>query len=237
MASKTRDSNLPTKSSESEIEAFLRRAAAVPAPVAAGDRGRLMFAMDATASRGPTWDRACHIQAEMFTETAGLGGLEIQLIYYRGFGECRASPWLTKSRDLAAAMTRVFCLGGQTQIAKVLRRAIRETGKKKVNALVFVGDCMEEDPDEICHLAGELGLLGVPAFIFHEGGEPAAARTFRQIAQLTKGAYCAFDASSPRALRDLLSAVAVYAAGGRRALGDYSTKTGGETLLLARQVK
>jgi hypothetical protein len=134
-------------------------------------------------------------------------------------------------------MTGVRCLAGQTQIAKLLRHALAETRRKRINAVVFVGDCMEESVDLLCGLAGELGLLGVPLFIFHEGGEPVAARAFREMARLTRGAYCPFDAASARQLKELLSAVAVYAAGGLRALEDYGRKTGGLVPLLTRQVK
>ncbi len=225
------------KSSNSEVEAFLRKVAITSATKPAGERGRLIFAMDATASREPTWDRACHIQSEMFTETAALGGLDIQMVYYRGFRECRASRWMSASEDLLRYMSKVRCVGGQTQIGKMLRHEISETKGKKVNALVFVGDCIEEDPDKVCHIAGELGLLGVPCFVFHEGGELTAMRTFKHIASLTNGAYCRFDSTSAKTLRDLLSAVAVYAAGGRKALQNFSERAGGEVLLLARQVK
>ena len=228
---------LPSRAANAQVEAVLNRVAAVPAPAAAGDRGRLIFAMDATASREPTWDRACQIQGEMFGATADLGGLEIQLVYYRGFGEFRRTGWIADSRSLVRQMTGVFCLGGHTQIRKVLQHAIDETKRKAVNAVVFVGDCMEEDVDLLCHLAGELGLLGVPVFIFHEGNEPVAARCFRQIARLTKGAYLSFDAASARQLRDLLGAVAVYAAGGRRALEDLGKRAGGAVLQIAGQVK
>jgi len=215
-------SKLPARSSDAEVRAFLEKVAAVPPPVKpAGRRGRLMFALDATASREPTWDRACQIQAEMFTETANLGGLDVQLCYYRGFREFHASPWASDAKKLLTHMTAVRCAGGMTQIGRVLKHAIGETGRQRVNALVFVGDCMEEDPNGLCRLAGELGLLGVPAFMFHEGGDPVAERTFREVARLTKGAYCRFDAGSARQLRDLLSAVAVYAAGGRRALEQF----------------
>ena len=44
--------------------------------------------------------------------------------------------------------------------------------------MVFVGDCMEEDVARLCHAAGELGLLGVPAFMFHEGQDPVARKAF-----------------------------------------------------------
>jgi hypothetical protein len=228
---------LPAKSSSADVAEFLDKLARTPAVRPAGGRGRLIFAMDATASREPTWDRACHIQGQMFEETASLGGLEVQLVFYRGFGECRASPWVVSSQDLVAKMTSVRCLGGQTQIARVLKHAVAETGKVKVNALVFVGDCMEEDVDELCHIAGQLGVLGVPCFMFHEGNDPVARSAFTQVAKLSGGAYCSFDASSAHMLRELLSAVAVFAAGGRRALEDYGKRAGAEVRRIASQVK
>jgi hypothetical protein len=228
-------SKLPQRSSSAEVAEFLRKVAATPAR-ASGERGRLIFAMDATASREPTWDTACQIQGQMFSETTALGGLDIQLCYYRGFGEFEATSWLSTPADLLARMTGVRCLGGQTQIERVLRHAIAESKRKKVNALVFVGDCMEEAIDGLCQLAGELGLLGVPVFIFHEGYEPIAERAFKQIARLTRGAYCHFDASSAQQLRDLLSAVAIYAAGGRRALQDFGQRKGGVILQLTHQI-
>ena len=219
------------------VDAFLRKLAATPmVRPNSNQRGRLMFALDATASRQPTWDQACEIQAEMFKETAALGGLDIQLVFYRGLAEFKASAWLDSAAALLKHMSVVACRGGKTQIGRVLKFAIAQTKQQKVNAVVFIGDCMEEDVDELCHKAGELGLLSVPVFIFHEGGDPRAAEAFHQIAHLTRGAYCRFDANSARQLRELLSAVAVYAAGGRSALEDYSRRAGGATLLLARQV-
>ena len=231
-------SRLPDKpATGSAVDAFLRQLAATPAArPAPGQRGRLLFALDATASRQPTWDRACHLQGEMFKETAALGGLDIQLAFYRGFGEFETSAWFDRADDLLKKMTAVSCLGGKTQIGKVLKHALAESKRQKISAVVFVGDCMEEDIDLLCHKAGELGLLGVPVFIFHEGRDRKAADAFRQIARLTHGACCPFDANSAQQLRELLSAVAVYAAGGRLALEDYSRRAGGATLLLAQQI-
>lgn len=231
------DDRLPTRTTSDDVNAFLEKIAQAPSVRPAGGRGRLVFAMDATASREPTWDRACHLQGQMFLETENLGGLEVQLVFYRGFGECKASPWVNSSRELVRRMTAVKCLGGQTQIGKVLNHTLKETRKRRVNALVFVGDCMEEDVDKLCHAAGQLGLQGVPAFMFQEGPDPIAARAFKQIAKLTGGAYCTFDTSSARQLRDLLSAVAVFAAGGRVALEDFGKRTGGATLQITNQVK
>ena len=228
---------VPTNTSGSGVDAFLKKVAATPVTTRSDERGRLIFAMDATASREPQWDRACQIQGQMFEETAALGGLDVQMAYYRGFGEFQASSWVSNSAELVRQMTAVFCLGGETQIRKVLKHAIGESKKKKVNALVFVGDCCEEDVDKLCALAGELGLLNVPVFIFHEGGEPTAARAFQQIVKLTNGAYCAFDSSSARQLRDLLGAVAVYAAGGRKALESYSRGAGHDVARLTQQIR
>jgi len=222
--------------SAGDVTAFLQKLAALPRARTGGPRGRLIFALDATASRQPTWDRACQIQAEMFQEAAALGGLDIQLAYYRGFGEFEASPWLGDSRELTRRMTGVRCLGGRTQIERVLDHAIAETRRQRVNALVFVGDCMEEGVDALCHRAGQLGLLGLPAFLFHEGRDRLAEAAFQQIARLSGGACCPFDAGSARQLRELLRAVAVYAAGGQRALEDYSQRAGGEVLRLTRQL-
>ncbi len=231
------DRKLPTKSSSDEVQEFLQRVALTPKrATSSSDPGRLLFAMDATASREPTWDRASSLQGAMFQETAALGGLEIQLCYYRGFGEFKATKWMTDSQALLRQMTGVFCLAGETQIAKVLRHAVQETKKKPVDALVFVGDCVEEDVDKLGHIAGELGILGVPVFVFQEGYDGMAEFAFKQIAALTNGAYCRFDASSAQTLRELLQAVAVYAAGGRPALEDLAKSQGGAVLQIAHQV-
>lgn len=231
-------SGLPSKPpSSAEVDAFLAKVRSAPGAKPATGRGRLMFALDATASRQPTWDHAARLQGEMFTETAALGGLEIQLCFYRGFGEFRVSPWLTDSQPLVRLMTSVTCRAGETQLGKVLRHAINETRNRRVNALVFVGDAVEEDVDRLGRLAGELGVLGVPAFMFHEGGIPVAAYAFKEIARLTNGAYLRFDEGSADMLRELLSAVAVFAAGGRPALEDLAGRRGGTVLRIAHQLK
>jgi len=220
-----------------EVDAFLRDLQRAPPPPPSGGRGRLIFALDATASREPSWDRACRIQGEMFEATAALGGLDVKLVYYRGFNECKASRWMSNAADLHRVMRAVSCLGGETQIERVLDHAIAETKRQRVNALVFVGDAMEESVDRLCQLAGELGLNGVPMFLFHEGDNPIAARAFRQMARLSRGAYLRFDLASADRLKDLLGAVAVYAAGGYRALTAYGEKKGGEVLRLTAQLQ
>lgn len=217
------------RSSSRAVDAFLRQAKALrPAD---GD-GRLLFGLDATMSRQPTWDMACDLQAEMFQVADASNALNIQLIYFRGFGECKASRWVKDSADLRDLMTRIDCRGGNTQIGKVLSHARKQAKAGGVSAVVFIGDAMEENPDMLCQTAGELGLLGVPCFMFQEGRDLRAETTFKEIARLSKGAWFRFDKSSASQLRRLLGAVAAFASGGVAAL----ERRGGaeEKLLLSR---
>lgn len=216
-------------SSDAAVEAFLARMKDIT-PASSG-RGRLIFAMDATMSRQPTWDLALGLQAEMFRAVKDVGGLDVQLVYFRGFGETRASKWVKDPEALARLMTRISCQGGYTQIGKVLTHARRESQRGKVNAVVYVGDCMEENIDELSQRAGQLGLLGVPMFLFQEGRQQKAELAFKEIARLTRGAYCHFDAGSARQLRELLAAVAVYATGGSKALQDFGMSTNNRAAL------
>lgn len=224
-------------SSASEIQAFLNQVKALGPSQGGSARGRLIFAMDATMSRRPTWDMALSLQAQMFHEVAAVGGLDVQLVYFRGFNECRASKWVSDAKAMANLMTQVDCRGGQTQIGRVLTHSRYETEKRKVNALVYVGDCMEEKVDDLAAHAGELGLLGVPVFLFQEGYDKNAEIAFREIARLTKGAFCRFDQGSAQQLRELLSAVAVYAAGGQKALENHSKTHRGQAKYLLEQIK
>jgi hypothetical protein len=223
----------PKPSTSDDIAAFVARARAM-SPHAAGARGRLVFALDATMSRQPTWDMACTLQADMFREAASLGSLEIRLVYYRGQSECRATGWISDSDKLARLMTRIDCRGGNTQIGKVLSETRREAVDSGVRALVFVGDAMEENVDELCARAGELGLLNVPVFMFQEGDDKTAEQAFREIARLTGGAWCRFDPGAASQLRELLRAAAAFAAGGREALKRLSASEGGAAQLLGQ---
>lgn len=219
-----------------DVEAFLARVRALAPTTEPGRRGRLIFALDATMSRQPTWDTACRLQADMFHEAASIGGLDVQLVYYRGLAECRASRWVSQGERLGELMARIDCRGGHTQIGKILAHARRESQKAKVQALVFVADAMEEGIDDLCAAAGELGLLGVPAFMFQEGDDPIAEQAYREIARLTHGAYGRFDIGAAHELGELLRAAAAYAAGGMRALADLSERRQAGAVKLLQQL-
>jgi len=220
-------------STTEDIAAFVARARAM-SPHAPGAKGRLIFALDATMSRQPTWDMACALQADMFREAAALGSLDIRLVYYRGYNECRATGWISDSAKLAGLMSRIDCRGGNTQIGKVLAEARREAATSAVRAVVFVGDAMEEKVDELCTKAGELGMLKVPVFMFQEGHDAVAEQAFREIARLTGGAWCRFDPGAAAQLRELLRAAAAYAAGGREALLRLSKTTSSAARLIGQ---
>lgn len=220
------------QSSSQEIAQFLQKSQAITQFV--DKQPRLLFAVDATASRQPTWDHARHLQQEMFRASDKVTTLAVQLCYYRGFGEFRASRWLTDSAELAHLMGRVRCEGGHTQIARLLRHTQEEHRKATVRALVFIGDAVEENPDSLCDLAGQCGILQLPLFLFQEGNDRQVEQTFHTMAKLSGGAYARFDSNSADILAGLLGAVASFATGGRTAL----EKRGGDSAkLLLQQLK
>jgi hypothetical protein len=197
-----------------DVAAFVKKVGTMARPNAAQD-GRLLFALDATMSRQPTWDLACSLQAEMFNAIPKDSALQVQLLYFRGFGECRASKWVLDASALARLMTGIDCRGGNTQIGKVFAHARAEHAKRRINAVVYVGDAIEEHVDALAEKAGQLGLLNCPIFLFQEGRDANVEAAFREFARLTKGAYARFDTTAPQELAALLKAVAAYASGGR----------------------
>ncbi|MGY3615697.1 VWA domain-containing protein [Bradyrhizobium sp. USDA 10063] len=202
----------------SRVDKFLASATKKPA----FQRGNLIFALDATASREKTWDSAVQLQAGMFREAATIGALNVQLVFYRGMdgfnGECKASQWVSDPMMLAKFMAPIRCEAGETQIAKVLNHALSEAQQRKIGALVFIGDACEEDPEQIMGPARKLGQLGVPVFLFQEGRNPVAETYFQDIAKITRGAWHRFDHDSAALLGELLRAVAAFAVGGVTAL-------------------
>lgn len=229
---------LPTgKGPSKSVSAFLDALAKTPVVRPAGTTGRLIFALDATMSRAPTWAMARKVQGEMFDAAAGArGGLQVQLVSFRGVGEFDVRPWTSDAAALKAAMAGYGVRGGFTQIERTIAHAAAETARNKVHALVFVGDALEESPDSVCAAAGRLALAGVPAFMFQEGSNAKVEATFREVARITRGAYATFDANAADTLRDLLRAVAIYAVGGHKALAAHARSASGAALRLANQI-
>src|SRR5256714_10460932 len=141
--SEVRKAPLARCSTDADVADFVRRMKELGPQVAMG-RGRLIFAMDATMSRQPAWDMALALQADMFHAVKAVGGLDVQLIYFRGTAECRASRWVSDPDALAALMTQVHCAGGYTPIGQGLRPARAPAAQRPVRALVSVGDRIDE---------------------------------------------------------------------------------------------
>jgi hypothetical protein len=230
-------SKIPSTARAGDVKTFLDRLSGVPAVKSSPERQHLIFSLDATASREPTWRSAQSIQGEMFDVASSLGGIEIQLCYYRGLDDFHATPWTADAAELRRAMRGVHCVGGYTQIGRLLAHVVHERKSRPIRAFLFVGDCVEEPVDELCHQAGLLALLGVRGFLFQEGHDPMAERAFRQIAGITGGAYSRFDAQSAAHLRDLLGAVAAYVSGGLKALEEYGRQRGDKVLQLTHQLQ
>lgn len=215
MSKITRKGGTEVQGVSDDVSGFLSKVAKTEA---AAERGGLVFALDATMSRQPAWDVACSLQADMFDAASAAGGLSVQLVYYRGISECGASRWVDDTKSLHRLMSKIDCRGGKTQIRKVLTQAEKASRQRRVGAVVFVGDAMEENPDILCQKAGELGLKGIPFFMFQEGNDPHVKAVFREIARLTGGAWFPFNSSAASELGRLLKATARFAAGGFAAL-------------------
>ena len=178
-----------------------------------------------------------YLQREMFISAQSLGGLQVQVCYFQGLASFLKSPWQTDPDRLLKLMSGIHCQAGMTQIERVLRHIIRENAQQRVKCAIFIGDAMEENIDVLCQLAGQLGMLNVPLFVFQERDDPVARNTFEQMAKLSGGAFCRFDAASADQLRDLLKAVAIFAAGGKKALEDFSRTSHQSVKLLGQQLR
>jgi hypothetical protein len=137
-------------------------------------RGRIAFVIDATMSREQTWDAAAQLQAEMFSEAAKLGGLEMQVTYFRGVDEVKSSNWTSDARELQHFMGRVRCEAGYTKYAQAFAQVRKEHGQQAISAMVVVGDMLEEEPRT---LYDAVAGLGVPCFCFSGGQRFPAARS------------------------------------------------------------
>lgn len=158
--------------------------------------GRLLLSLDATASRAATWTLAAKLQAEMLRSVAR-DTLDLKVVFYRGT-ECKKTNWTSNSESLARSMAKVECITGLTQIKKILEHALAE---EQVDAVIFVGDAMEESIDELSGLASDLGAQERPVFMFQEGDDTAVERAFKTIAERSGGAYFKFGTGSPQAVK------------------------------------
>jgi len=165
-------------------------------------RGRLVFSIDATASRQRAWHIARDLQAHMFIEAGSVGMLNLQLVYFQGT-VCRASRWASRGEELARWMSTIECEGGLTQIERILRHVLREHQNAPVQAVTFSGDAMEEDLGVLGALADELGTAGVPLHMYQEGNDAVVRNAFRLLALKTGRTCSAFNPTVPQTIERL----------------------------------
>lgn len=210
-------SSLRSKAS-GEVDAFLSDIHAVEVIAPQIQPAKLIFALDATMSRAPTWALARKLQSEMFLAADESGKLEVQVVFFRGQFELRKSAWTTSPAALGDKMAGVQCQAGATQIGRVLRHISTTAAQQDIKAAVYIGDAVEENPGTLSDLAAQLGLVGVRLFMFQEGQDRRVERAMRDMARLSGGAYAQFNHKSAEHLKTLLRAVGAYAAGGHAAL-------------------
>ena len=186
-------------------------------------RGRLIFALDATMSRQPTWDTRLPAPGGDVRGGRKVGGLDVQLVYFRGFNECRASRWVERragaprpdDRDRLPRRQHADRQGPDPRAARNRQAEGERARLRRRRARGAI--------DGLAAKAGELGLLGLRVSSSRKAAIREVERGFREIARLSGGAYARFDANAAGELPQLLRAAAVYAAGGLKALA----KSGG----------
>lgn len=213
-----------------ETKAVTTKKADAAALLGTDEAARVLIAMDATASRSAAWATARRVMSAMFREVPE--GLEAALAYFQGHDTFQVSRWVADAEEFTKAVAGVGCVGGNTQILRVLDHAATLAKASGLNALVLVGDAFEEDPNVATVQARALRALNVPVFAFLEGDDPRTRRVFRTIANESGGALLPFDTTAPDALRELLAGIACYAKGGMKALEAAQKRLPGARLLL-----
>jgi len=206
---------------------------------AARPPARLIVALDLTASREATLEKARLATAEMFGAMGAVGPVQLRLVYFRGLNETKKSRWHEDPAILCASMQKLACEAGATQIARTLRLALGE--EENISSLVYIGDCCEEEPDELVVLAQELGRKGIPLWMFHECDDHdwdsiRAKPVFKTMAKASGGVYVEFKPESSLVLRELLASVAAYSASGPDGVRKLETATTQEGQHLQRRL-
>lgn len=212
------------------------RAGADPALIAAAlapknRRPRLVFAIDATASREPAWQAARDTTDALFDALPGQ--LDVALAVHGGSRLHTFTGFTADPAGLRGTAAGIECQAGGTQLVEVLARS-RDAGDVKL--VVYIGDVFEEDADEAAAVADTLRLRGCRVVILHDRGQAPAydpsVEVFQDIARRTGGAVLLFDARSKGKLREILEAVATLAVGGVKLLQERRKTLPGAALLL-----
>jgi hypothetical protein len=213
-------------------------AAALPAmghaepPAVAGNssRPRLVFAVDATASREPAWAAARQVTDSLVKALPG--ELDVSLAVHGGSRVHTFTEFTSNASVLRDRAAGVTCQAGLTRLLPILATSLKQPS---VRVIIYIGDVFEESLPHGRDLANQLGSRGTKLFVLHDTSDASARRDaeiFWDLAKRTGGCVLPFDANAPGRLRDLLSAVAVYAVGGEKLLRERRQALPGAVALL-----
>jgi voltage-gated potassium channel Kch len=229
----TRIAKAPTGKRGSFLENV--RGAKAPAPMAAAKpaqsdpamiaaalkprarRPRLVFALDATASREPAWEAAKATTDALCQALPGQ--LDVALAVHGGSRLRVFTEFVSEPGPLRDQAAGIQCEAGETRLLDIMERT-RDAGDVKV--LVYIGDVFEESVEGAESLAAALRLRGTRIIILHDAANALTVErsraVFERIAKITGGAVLPFDASAVDKLRAMLEAISTLAVGGMKLL-------------------
>jgi hypothetical protein len=187
-----------------------------PADIGAPSRPRLVFAVDATASREPAWTAARQVTDALVKALPG--ELDVALAVHGGSRVHTFTSFTDDARTLRDLAAGVDCHAGMTRLLPILATSLK---RQAVRVVIYIGDVFEESLPQGRQLADQMGARGIKLIVLHDTTDRGARRdaeVFRDLAKRTGGCVLPFDATASGRLRDILSAVAVYAVGGEKLL-------------------
>jgi hypothetical protein len=201
-----------------------------PVDTSAPSRPRLVFAVDATASREPAWAAARQVTDALVKALPG--ELDVALAIHGGSRVHTFTAFTNDARTLRDLAAGVGCHAGMTRLLPILDASLK---RQAVRVVIYVGDVFEESLPQGRQLADQMGAQGIKLIVLHDTADRSARRdaeVFWDLAKRTGGCVLPFDATASGRLRDLLSAVAVYAVGGEKLLRERRHALPGAVALL-----
>lgn len=188
-------------------------------------RPRLVFGVDATASRQPAWESAQRITDRMFDAIPG--ALDVALAVHGG---SRVHTFTQFSSDVGlfrGKAAAVRCMAGETKLCDLMERALESGG---VRVMSYIGDAFEESREMALALADRFRARGIRLVILADQPSPATLEFFQQLVARAGGAVLDFRAEQLDVMGEVLEGVAALAVGGRKLLAGRGTA--GARLLL-----
>ncbi len=168
-----------------------------PADVGTTSRPRLVFAVDATASREPAWAAAREVTDALVKALPGeLDG--VALAVHGGSRVHTFTAFTSDPRTLRDLAAGVDCQAGMTKLLPILAASLKR--QATVRVVVYIGDVFEErNLPQGRHLADQMGVQGIKLIVLHDTADRSARRDaeiFWDLAKRTGGCVLPFDATA-----------------------------------------